>query len=656
MKYVNLGILAHIDAGKTTLTERLLFNAGVISDPGSVDKGSTQTDSMDLERRRGITIRSAVVSFPLRDLTVNVIDTPGHSDFISEVERAVAALDGAIVVVSAVEGIQPQTRVLLRTLHRLQLPTMLFVNKIDRVGAQYDSLMRSIAEVVPLPLSMSQVSQLGTRSATATPRQWSDEAFLGEVENALADSSDSFLEAFVDPDRTVSLADYRAELALQVHRRQVCPVFFGSAMTGTGVESVADGIAEFLTVHKPPSTEALTGTVFKVDRGTANQRVAFVRLHSGDMARGDRFEVYRHGAHGQMHSLEGKATSVQVFYRGAKTIASPATPGSIAQVWGLPNAQVGDAIGSPERLARRGLFAEPTMETVIYPVLPRLRRQLHEALQSLADRDPMVRPHLDGDTGDLSIKLYGEVQKEVIAALVEEEFDIEVGFANTRPLYIERPVGTGECTHHMGRWADTHFLATVGFRVTPGESGSGVTYDMEVERGSLIPTYRTAVEETVHQTLQQGLNGWPVTDCLVELTASGYDSELSHAHDFRDLVPIILLRSLQAAGTEVLEPVNQFNVEFPVSRVSAVNLLLAQSGASVLSQDIIGERTHVVGQIATADQPELERRLPHASQGEAALLSHFDGHRPVTGEYPRRPRTDGNPLHLKEYLTYLRNA
>src|ERR671921_1849582 len=146
MDILNLGIVAHVDAGKTTLTERLLFAAGVIGEIGSVDEGSTQTDTLTLERQRGITIKSAVVSFVVDDVTVNLIDTPGHPDFIAEVERVLSVLDGAVLVVSAVEGVQAQTRVLMRTLRRLRIPTLVFVNKIDRVGAQYESLLYSISE------------------------------------------------------------------------------------------------------------------------------------------------------------------------------------------------------------------------------------------------------------------------------------------------------------------------------------------------------------------------------------------------------------------------------------------------------------------------------------------------------------------------------
>src|SRR5688500_7146403 len=178
MHLLNLGILAHVDAGKTSLTERLLYAAGVIDEVGSVDDGSTQTDSLALERQRGITIKSAVVSFAIDDVTVNLIDTPGHPDFIAEVERVLGVLDGAVLVVSAVEGVQAQTRVLMRTLQRLGIPTLIFVNKIDRTGARRASLLRGIADrLTPDLVPMGSVPGLGTRAAAFVPAASDDDDF-----------------------------------------------------------------------------------------------------------------------------------------------------------------------------------------------------------------------------------------------------------------------------------------------------------------------------------------------------------------------------------------------------------------------------------------------------------------------------------------------
>lgn len=263
-----MGIVAHVDAGKTSLTERLLYAAGVIDRVGRVDDGNTQTDSMDLERKRGITIRSAVVSFELGDLTVNLIDTPGHSDFIAEVERALSVLDGAVLVISAVEGVQVQTRLLMRTLTRLRIPTCLFVNKIDRVGARYDELLADIARLLtPAAVPMGSVSDLGTRGAVFGPFGLPRKA-LGEL---LAERNDGFLARYLDDG--LSADDYAAELRRQVAAAQVHPVYFGSAMTGVGIADLIGGIRSWLPRATALPSEALQARVFKVERASAGQRL-----------------------------------------------------------------------------------------------------------------------------------------------------------------------------------------------------------------------------------------------------------------------------------------------------------------------------------------------------------------------------------------------
>jgi len=187
MAILNLGILAHVDAGKTTLTERLLYAAGVIDEIGSVDAGTTQTDTLDLERQRGITIRSAVASFAIDDVTVNLIDTPGHPDFIAEVERVLSVLDGAVLVVSAVEGVQPQTRLLMRALRRLRVPTLIFVNKIDRPGASDERVLQAISErLTPAIIPLGSPVRLGTPAADFVPSGADDAAFRARLAETLA--------------------------------------------------------------------------------------------------------------------------------------------------------------------------------------------------------------------------------------------------------------------------------------------------------------------------------------------------------------------------------------------------------------------------------------------------------------------------------------
>ena len=247
MRTLNLGILAHVDAGKTTLSERLLYTTGAIDRIGSVDAGTTQTDSLELERERGITIRSAVASFLVGDLAVNLVDTPGHPDFIAEVERVLAVLDGAVLVVSAVEGVQPQTPLLFRALQRLRVPTLIFVNKIDRAGADdrrvVDAMRRRLS---PAVIAMETVHDPGSRAATVEPFGLDDETHRLALSEVLAEHDEAILRAYVGDGTSLSGPRLREQLAVQTRRGLVHPVFFGSAAHGIGVDELLAGVTELL--------------------------------------------------------------------------------------------------------------------------------------------------------------------------------------------------------------------------------------------------------------------------------------------------------------------------------------------------------------------------------------------------------------------------
>src|SRR6476469_1781030 len=266
MRTLNLGILAHVDAGKTTLTERLLFTAGAIDRVGTVDAGTTQTDSLELERERGITIRSAVASFLVGDLAVNLVDTPGHPDFIAEVERVLAVLDGAVLVVSAVEGVQPQTPLLFRALRRLHVATLIFVNKIDRAGADpqriVDTIARRLSRAV---IPMEAVRDPGGRTATVSTFGPDDAAHRTSLTEILAEHDEAILRAWVGDASSLSSRAMREQLASQTRRGLVHPVFFGSAAFGIGVDELLAGIDELLGAARGDPDAPISGRVFKVE-------------------------------------------------------------------------------------------------------------------------------------------------------------------------------------------------------------------------------------------------------------------------------------------------------------------------------------------------------------------------------------------------------
>jgi ribosomal protection tetracycline resistance protein len=652
---VNLGILAHVDAGKTSLTERLLHAAGVIDQVGSVDDGSTQTDSLALERQRGLTIKSAVVSFAIGDVTVNLIDTPGHPDFIAEVERVLSVLDGAVLVVSAVEGVQAQTRILMRTLRRLRIPTLLFVNKIDRGGARYDGVLHDVAEkLTPAIVAMGRVERLATRAASVAPPD--GDGFAGRLVELLADHDDALLARYLDDETRLSQRRLRSELAAQTRRALVHPVFFGSAITGAGVDALMAGIAELLPAADGDLDGPAAGTVFKVERGPAGEKIAYVRMFSGAVRVRDRLEL--RGDH------RSKVTAISVFEHGSASPRPLVAAGQIGKLWGLGDVRIGDTVGAAAAVPERHHFAPPTLETVVVPREPGERGRLHAALAQLAEQDPLIDLRQDDLRQELSVSLYGEVQKEVIQATLADEFGLEVAFRESTTICIERPTGTGAAVEHIGK-APNPFLATVGLRVEPAPVGTGVGYRLEVELGSLPLAFHKAVEETVERTLLQGIHGWQVTDCVVTMTHSDYWARQSHAHgtfdksmsstagDFRNLTPLVLMRALQQAGTRVYEPMHRFHLEIPADAFGPVLPVLAAHRAVPGSPSIRGSICLLEGEIPAARVHRLQQRLPALTRGEGVLESAFDRYQPVHGAVPTRPRSDHNPLNRKEYLLHV---
>ena len=656
MPTLNLGILAHVDAGKTTLTERLLYDAGVIGEIGSVDQGSTQTDTLALERQRGITIKSAVVSFPIDDVTVNLIDTPGHPDFIAEVERVLNVLDGAVLVVSAVEGVQAQTRVLMRTLRRLRIPTLVFVNKIDRGGAAPERVLGAISEKLdPAVVAMGSASRLGTRAADFTPSTAGDAGFTSRLVDLLADHDERLLAAYVDGGATVPFRRLRAELARQTRRALVHPVFFGSAATGAGVGSLTAGIAELLPAADGDAGGPVSGAVFKIERGPAGEKIAYVRLFSGTVRVRDRL---RFGGH------EEKVTAIAVFEHGAAVRRPSVAAGQIGKLWGLGEVRVGDQVGLPRATGPGHHFDPPTLETVVVPSRPADKGRLHLALTQLAEQDPLIDLRQDDLRQELHVSLYGEVQKEVIGATLAADFGLEVGFRETTTICIERPTGTGAAVERLNK-APNPFLATVGLRVAPAPAGSGVGFQVEAELGSMPLAFFAAVEDTVRETLRQGLQGWEVTDCTVAMTHSGYLAKHSLGHqrfnksmsstgeDFRKLTPLVLMRALRRAGTVVCEPIHRFRLEVPDDTLGAVLPVLAGLDAVPRTPVPRGSSYLVEGEVPAARVHELQQRLSALTRGEGVLESALDRYQPVRGPVPTRPRTDHNPLDRKEYLRHV---
>ncbi|MEV7144099.1 tetracycline resistance ribosomal protection protein Otr(A) [Streptomyces tauricus] len=630
---LNIGILAHVDAGKTSLTERLLFDAGVIDRLGSVDSGDTRTDDGAIERQRGITIRSAVAAFTTADVQINLIDTPGHSDFIAEVERALEVLDGAVLLLSAVEGVQARTRVLMKALHRLRLPTLVFVNKIDRAGAREEGLLQDIRRrLTPHIVPLTGVRDIGTARARVVTRAVDDP----RTAETLAETDPGILAAVVDgPPPTADAL--RAALAARTADGSLHPVLFGSALGGQGIAELvaalprlipgpgpvqAPGTAEPPCAVESSDTVEPRGTVFAVRTRPDGGRTAYLRLYEGRVTPRQRLTFLRREADGREREVTGRALGLDVVGR-----PGPLTAGNIAAVTGLHGIRVGDRLGPGSDRAPQ--FAAPTLETLVRAREAEHAARLRSALLALADQDPLLHAR-PGPSGSTALLLYGEVQKEVLAATLAQDFGIEAEFEPSRIRCLERPVGTGEAYEEIQRHGHTGFWATVGLRVEPGPPGGGSVFAYETELGALPRAFHQAIEDTVHATLLDGgPHGRPVTDCRVTLVRSGYAAPLSTAGDFRGLTPVVLHRALEHAHTRVYEPYHSFEADLPLDALAPVTARLAACGAE------FGETTGgstswlVTGRLPARHVRDIELRLPGLTHGEGVWWSRPSGDRPL---------------------------
>ena len=428
------------------------------------------------------------------------------------------------------------------------------------------------------------------------------------------------------------------------------PVFVGSARTGEGVDQLMAGVAELLPASARDAEGPASGSVFKIERGPAGEKIAYVRMFSGTV-------------HARERLNEEKVTAISVFAAGHAEQRASVSAGEIAKLWGLGSIQIGDRIG--EAPPPRREFAPPTLESVVVPADPDDGARLRVALGQLAEQDPLIEVRQDDERHELSVSLYGEVQKEVIQATLADDYGIDVEFRETTPIYIERLRGVGEGIAILNTETNP-YRATIGLRVAPAAEGAGLEFQLQVDHRRVplyafkkLESFGSAMEGYVREQLQEGLYGWRVPDCVVTMTESNYSSPdgsqstrgpLSTPADFRKLTPIVVMQALESAKTVVCEPTVRVALEVPTHAVGAVIPALARLGATFETPALEGETSMITAVLPATRADELQRELPALTRGEGVLDSSFAGYRPVSGDPPTRRRTRPNPLNLGEYV------
>lgn len=654
----NVGIFAHVDAGKTTTTEHILYESGRIRTLGSVDAGTAQTDRMEVERERGISVRAAVTRFAHKGVQVNLIDTPGHVDFLSEVERSLRVMDGAVLIVSAVEGVQAQTETIWQALRDSGLPTILYINKLDRVGADPQRTLNRIRTLlspraVPLQAPIGTEEQYAGNADMLAGTEVTDSVTNGAgvycelLAETVADRADTLMEQYIDKG-FLHPRDMLPTIEEGILRSELFPVLFGASSRGLGVAELMDAIVRWLPGPAGDAASPAAGVVFKLERDPDMGRIAYVRLYNGTLRNRD-------VVHNATLDVQEKITQIRKIDLGKTEDTGLLQAGDIAAVYGMSRARIGDIIGSASGV--------PGEKKLAVPLLTVQARWSNEAdypkvvagLQELADEDPLLDVHWLQEERELHLKVMGPIQVEVLTSVLKSRFKLDVRFDPPSVIYKETPCRAGE--GFVAYTMPKPCWAILRFRIEPGMRGSGFQYDCETRSERLLESYRNEVARRVPEALQQGLRGWQVTDLKVTLVDGEHHVWHTHPLDFVIATPMGIMNGLANVGTKLLEPLLKFRLSVPEEFGGKLmnELIIMRGGFD--SPVIRSGRFELEGLLPVATSLDFPARLGSMTKGRGLLTTAFEGYRECPPDVnAERKRRGVNPLDQAKYILAVRNA
>ena len=628
MKIINIGILAHVDAGKTTLTESLLYTSGAILELGSVDKGTTRTDTMFLERQRGITIQAAVTSFNWNDYKINIVDTPGHTDFITEVYRSLSVLDGAILVISAKDGVQAQTRILFHALQKMNIPTIIFINKIDQYGINLNNIYQNIKEKLSNDIIVMQ-------NVTLTPEISIKNIIDLDDWDPVISKNDKLLEKYIAGEK-LTIQELTYEEYRCVKKGSLFPIYHGSARNNIGTQQLIEAISNLFCSEMNENDSELCGRVFKIEYTDHKQRLVYLRLYSGTLHLRDTIVL--------SEKKKVKLTEIYIPSNGemiqTKTVCS-------GDIFIIPNntLRLNDIIGN-EKLLPCNVWNDktvPILRTRIEPIKIEEREKLLDALTEIADTDPLLRYYVDTITHEIIISFLGTVQLEVICSLLIEKYHINIRIEDPTVIYLEKPLQKADYTIHI-EVPPNPFWASIGLSITPLPIGSGIQYESKVSLGYLNQSFQNAVREGINYGLEQGLYGWKVTDCKICFEYGVYYSPVSTPSDFRFLAPIVLEQTLKKAGTQLLEPYLSFILFTPQGYLSRAYNDAQKHCAIIETSQSKNDEIIFTGHIPVRCINEYRNTLTLYTNGQAVFLTELKDYQIATCEPVIQSRRPNNRI------------
>lgn len=628
MKIINIGILAHVDAGKTTLTESLLYTSGAILELGSVDKGTTRTDTMFLERQRGITIQAAVTSFNWNDYKINIVDTPGHADFITEVYRSLSVLDGAILVISAKDGVQAQTRILFHALQKMNIPTIIFINKIDQYGINLNNIYQNIKEKLSNDIIVMQ-------NVTLTPEISIKNIIDLDDWDPVISKNDKLLEKYIVGEK-LTIQELTYEESRCVKKGSLFPIYHGSARNNIGTQQLIEAISNLFCSEMNENDSELCGRVFKIEYTDHKQRLVYLRLYSGTLHLRDTIIL--------PSKKKVKLTEIYIPSNGEMIQTKIVCSGDI---FIIPNntLRLNDIIGN-EKILPCNVWNDktvPILRTRIEPIKIEEREKLLDALTEIADTDPLLRYYVDTITHEIVISFLGTVQLEVICSLLIEKYHINIRIEDPTVIYLEKPLQKADYTIHI-EVPPNPFWASIGLSITPLPIGSGIQYESKVSLGYLNQSFQNAVREGINYGLEQGLYGWEVTDCKICFEYGVYYSPVSTPSDFRFLAPIVLEQTLKKAGTQLLEPYLSFILFTPQGYLSRAYNDAQKHCAIIETSQSKNDEIIFTGHIPVRCINEYRNTLTLYTSGQAVFLTELKGYQIATCEPVIQSRRPNNRI------------
>ncbi len=587
---------------------------------GSVDTGSAITDSLAIEQKRGISVRSTAVTLTWKNHTINILDTPGHVDFSAEVERVLRVLDGAVIVLSAVEGVQSHTVALVEILKEMKIPFVFFINKIDRDGADFEGVLRAIEADFDLKLFPVNCPINEASSQADIVSFWRENHNYPTVFESI---SESIIE--LDDDL---MSKYLNEIAISndelwkigveaVQNGKLTPLLTGIAKNGIGMDALLDAIVDFLPKVEQNIEKPFSALVYKVEQHKLHGRLAHIRVFDGHLKSKetvffDRISEERTIGVTKKVKLN-KLEDVDVL-----------NAGDLGIVTGIPNIYAGDILGVKGRIPAAKVLQNAVMTVQVIPENMRDYQDLSKALQLLDSEDPALDFQWIKTTQEFHLKIVGPMQTEILEHQIQERFHISTRFENPMVIYKERPMKKAE--GYVRYWMPKPCWAIMTFLIEPLPLDSGVVFESKVRTSDIAQKYQNEVKRTIPKALKQGIKGWEVTDLKITMIQGEDHVMHSNPGDFVLATPMGILRGLEAAGTELLEPVLDFTIKAPEDLLGKIASDLTRMRARFANPSFENGMVTLSGVVPAATSLDYSIKLSSLTSGKGRILFKFKGY------------------------------